>query len=339
MPLRALPEGAARYAVVPPAGGDGVAPVDHANFVLTGRTAGPEDAVRVGTLAEMAGADGRFTLRSVPPPPTGEPVGAAPDGFEVLSAAGAGAGGLPLRMRSKIDGMVLCLVPAGTVRLGTYGREQPRPQAFVSAFYMDEHEVTVGQFRRFLEESGERTEPPINMDAADDLPALGMSWRSAFLYARWAGRSLPTEAEWVRAVRGDDDFRYPWGHAQPVFAGGRDAGQIDPVMSFRTDRSPFGIYDLAGNAGEWTLQTFADDPLRGERTDASGLYRNPDRGLGAGGIKTVRGLGEGWSPDRRVGRDAQKEVERVGFRCVWRLTIDGTPGGDPLPIVAGGSGA
>ncbi|NNJ24018.1 Hercynine oxygenase [Planctomycetes bacterium LzC2] len=334
--MRALPEGAARYAIIPPAEGADETPADRANFVVTGAVRGPVDAVRRPVLAETAGPDGRFPIESIPAPPGGAP-GSTPEGFEAIPARGAGPGGLPRRMRDVQDDMPVCLVPAGIVRLGSPDDEQ-RPEVYVGAFYMDQHEVTVGQFRRFLEESGERTAPPINIDGDDDLPALGVPWRSAFLYAKWAGRSLPTEAEWVRAARGDDDFQYPWGNAQAVFGVSREPGQIDPVMSFRIDRSPFGIYDLAGNAGEWTVQTFAEDPLRGERTDAAGVYRNPDRGSGAGGTKAVRGLGEGWNADRRAGLEGTEEVKQVGFRCVFRLTVDGTPGGDPLPSVGGGAG-
>ncbi len=337
-PLRALPEGAARYSIVPSPPGPGGGPAARANFRATGAVRGPLDAVRVPVTGNAVGPDGRFAVASTPPPPGGAPDGAAPEGFEILSAGGVGPGGLPQRMRSKLDGMTVCLVPAGEVRLGPIDGGKERPRAFVSTFYMDEHEVTVGQFRSFLEQSGERTDSPTNMDAGDDLPAVGLPWRSAFLYARWAGRSLPTEAEWERAARGDDDFRYPWGYGQPVFGTPRQSGQIDPVKSFRADRSPFGVYDLAGNAGEWTLQTFVENLLRGERAGASGLYRNPDRGSGAGGAKTVRGLGEGWTPDRRVGRDGVSDTEPIGFRCVWRLTVDGTPGGDPLPAVAGTAG-
>ncbi|MFH5805206.1 formylglycine-generating enzyme family protein [Alienimonas sp. DA493] len=336
--LRALPEGAARYEFLSPLRADGEPRPEPANFVLTGAVRGPEDAVSATALEETSGANGRFKVASLPEPPGGDWTGATPEGFTALPSGGVGPGGLPRRMRDEQDGMTVCLIPAGIVRLGSADEGDARPRAFVSAFYMDQHEVTVGQYRLFMEATDERTPPPTNLDADPDLPALGLPWRSAYLYARWVGRDLPTEAEWVRAARGDDDFRYPWGNAQPVFGRAREFGQIDPVMSFRMDRSPFGVHDLAGNAGEWTVQSFAEDPLRGERPDASGIYRNPDRGSGAGGTKTVRGLGDGWTADRRVERDSLEGVEQVGFRCVFRLTVDGSPGGDPLPLISEGAG-
>ena len=336
--LRALPLGAARYGLMP-AGPEGVEPGrERANFLTTGRTRPPEDAVRATVVSLPKAEADRYEIGGLPEPPGGAPAVRAPEGFEILPGGGAGPGGLPRRMRATRDGMVACLVPAGVVRLGDPGSGGERPQAFVSSFYMDQHEVTVAQFRQFLEQSGERTDPPTNLDGPDDHPAVGLSWRSAFLYARWAGRALPTEAEWVRAARGDDDFLYPWGNAQPMFASTRRPGTIDPVMSDRMDRSPFGVFDLAGNAGEWTLQNFVEDPLRGERKDAAGLYRNPDRGSGAGGAKTVRGLGEGWTPARRTGRDGTDQLDGVGFRCVWRPTVDGSPGGDPLNGLTAGAG-
>ena len=333
--LRALPEGAARYVIVPfEPNADGSMP-ERPNFTLTGARRDAADVSRVTVQAAPDDDSSRFAIASTPEPPGGESAFEAPPGFEVIRSSGAAPNGLPRRMRSTVDGMPVCLVSAGLVHLGAGDAPE---RAFVGAFYMDRHEVTVGQFRRFLEESGEPLPPPTNADQGDDLPAVGISWRSAFLYAKWVGRALPTEAEWVRAVRGDQQFDYPWGNAQPIFGRERGFNEIEPVMSYGVDRSPFGVYDLAGNAGEWTLQTFAENLLRGERPDSSGIYRNPDRGSGVRGAKAVRGLGDGWAVDRRVSRDAQNELDRVGFRCLWRLTDDGTPKGDPLPALGGGAG-
>ena len=283
-------------------------------------------------VRESPGDARRFEIAGIPSP--GGITASPPTGLAVVGSAGAAAGGLPRRLVCATDDMTLALIPGGVVRLGDPAggeAEEERPTVFVSSFYMDRHEVTVGQFERFLVDGNGSVDPPANQGAPDEHPALGVPWRSALLYAKWAGRALPTEAEWERAARGDDDFRYPWGHGQPVFGRTREAGQIDPVMSYRTDRSPFGVYDLAGNAAEWTGQSWADDPLLGERPDAAGLIRDPDRGLGGGGKRAVRGVGPGWTPGRRAAFDVGDDVRGVGFRCVWRPTVDGKPGGDPLP--------
>ena len=324
-PAVALPIDAARYAAV----SAGEEPTgERANFRLAG-SALPAGGARVRVAA--AGAGGRFGVSATPSGSNGSNASIElPAGFRAARSAGAGPGGLPMRIVCEADDMPLALVPAGVVRMRGGESAEPR-SVFVSDFYMDRHEVTVGQFRRFLASpDGRAQDPPANADAPESHPAVGVPWRAAFLYAKWCGRSLPTEAEWERAARGDADLPTPWGAGRPVFAGGREPGDVGPVAAYRTDRSPFGVYDLAGNAPEWTHQTYYDDPLSRDRPDAAGLYRDPDGGMSPGGEKTVKGLGDGWDTGRRAAVDTTDTAAGVGFRCVWRPTEGGEPGGDPL---------
>ena len=320
----ALPVDAARYEQVA-AAGDGETKPDRPNF----RLAGSAPPVGAGTFRTAADAGDRFGVDQLPA--AGDPPAVSlPAGLRAVASAGAGPGGLPRRIVCEADDMPLALVPAGIVRIAG-GESADGRAAFVSDFYMDRHEVTVGQFARFLQSADGRGQgPPMNVDAPADHPAVGVPWRAAYLYARWCGRSLPTEAEWQRAAAGDAHLPAPWGTGRTVFGRRREPGQIAAVGSFRTDRGPFGVFDLAGNAPEWTAQRWLDDPLARDRPDAAGLYRDPDGGSGPGGDRLVKGLGDGWLTSRRAKVESTDTAAGVGFRCVWRPTEDGEPGSAPL---------
>jgi len=222
------------------------------------------------------------------------------------------------------DGAPAVLIRAGSFIMGD-DENSPRREIFVNAFYMDKHEVTVARYAGFLKATG-NVKPPEEWDTVDiqigaELPVVGVDWHDADSYCRWAGKRLPTEAEWERAARGDDERKYPWGsdaptpeHAtfgkpyqNPVYKDG-----VVGVGTHSKGMSPFGIDDLSGNVWEWVSDWYAESFRRDD-------VRNP-KGPGNGTHKVMRGGGWYDPPDRitttkRMYTSPDDRSDSVGFRC------------------------
>jgi hypothetical protein len=252
-----------------------------------------------------------------------------PVGFVAVSASGYSDDGLPLRIRCDLDDAEMVLVPAGPALIGTNdGPSEATPQITVEldAFYIDVTEATVERYNRYL--SGRRSEvtrplqEPLNATAPVDRPALGLSWGAARDYALWAGKELPTEAQWEKAARGPSGFEHPWGNGRTVFHRARTLAQIDPVGSFPLDRSPYGVLDLAGNAREWCLDFYSQRAFRDAASaGAFGLVNWPGpRRPSAESQRVVKGNGPDWKAWHRTGLSMREQRPDVGFRCVLTIT-------------------
>lgn len=122
------------------------------------------------------------------------------------------------------DGAPMVPVPAGGFWMGSSDGEgdddeHPRHFVYLAAFYIDKYEVTVSQYAEFMQTtSGQAPKywDQINLDKHGNFPIVGVDWRDAEAYCQWAGKHLPTEAEWEKAARGTDERTYPWGNEEPT---------------------------------------------------------------------------------------------------------------------------
>ena len=232
--------------------------------------------------------------------------------------------GQPRQMAKEIvgkDGAALLLVPGGEFTMGSGSATR---QVHVDAFYMDKYEVTAARYEKFLKGAARR-EPDnwssIKFPQEADRPVTGVDWGDAGAYCRWAGKRLPTEAEWEKAARGTDGRLYPWGNdpPNPRLANYKQdqsyssSGSVTEVGSYEAGKSPYGLYDMAGNVWEWVTDWYDDDYYR------NGPARNPP-GPANGDEKVVRG--GSWSFQAqslltvsRLWFAPTMRAGFVGFRC------------------------
>ncbi len=194
-------------------------------------------------------------------------------------------------MTSPKDGMITLYVPAGEFTMGSTeddsmakDHEFPQHQVYLDAFWIDQTEVTNAMFSNFLNEVGNQNEDGsawintighystirqeetlwIPEDGYENHPVANITWYAAEAYCEWAGRRLPTEAEWEKAARGTDGNIYPWGNDEPTC----EITNYDyycwvrhskPVGSYPNGQSPYGALDMSGNAWEMVADYYAAD--------------------------------------------------------------------------------
>lgn len=258
-----------------------------------------------------------------------DPTFKLPKGFSAVVAAGYSAQGLPNRIRCEHDYSEMVLVPAGVSVQGISNSEKnagPEFTIYQDAFYIDVHEVTLDQYRRWRSEmiakKSKIPEAPRNESQAGDVPALGISYTDALNYARTMGKQLPRETQWEKAARGEMGFQHPWGNGRALWQKTRQPGQIDPVGTFPGDHSPYGALDMAGNAREWCEDWYSDNAYQAALTlSDAGVVRDwtgPKRPV-VPSMRVVRGNQKSWQVWKRAGENMRTPPADVGFRCVLNL--------------------
>lgn len=252
-------------------------------------------------------------------------------------------------------------VPAGEFGMGCYGlvdglcesNEWPYHKVWLDEFKIDKYEVTAGQFEECVsagacEEperyvAGDKFADRCNYENPDktDHPVNCLIWQDADAYCKWAGKHLPTEAQWEKAARGTDGRAYPWGNEEasceyavlplkglkskpPDFGCGRVSTW--PVGSKPRDSSPYGVMDMAGNVSEWVADWYDTATFIASSYYSNSPARNPT-GPASGTMRISRGAHWTWWAMIEAARTSarhfqipgapedRKRFSGNGFRC------------------------
>jgi formylglycine-generating enzyme required for sulfatase activity len=230
------------------------------------------------------------------------------------------------KSKNHSEEMPVVLVPEGEFTMGDNQGghdEKPAHRVYLDAFYVDKYEVTVELYAKFLEATNLKPRPEwamINKHQHRKRPVVFLDWNDAETYCRWAGKRLPTEAEWEKAARGTDGRIYPWGndpptrlHANYGKENWNDHAAVNPVGILKDGKSPYGIYDMAGNVWEWTSDWYDENyyknsPSKNPKGAASGKYKVLRGGSWTNDPQNLR------STDRLIGEPSHRDVYG-GFRC------------------------
>ena len=250
----------------------------------------------------------------------------------LLSLIAASASGDEARPPEAPSGMVF--VPAGEFTMGrtfeTDGDrrgmrplilrdDRPAHTVRLDAYFMDLSEVTQARYQEFVKATGRRAPyhwpDGVMPDGKQNFPVYNVDWDDANAYCSWQGKRLPTEAEWERAARGDqEEKRYPWGNDKPdrqlaLFNTPLGPG---PVGSHRPN--PFGLHDMAGSVSEWCSDWFdrtyyERSPMENPTGPNEGMYKIIRGGSWADGPQRITVFFRNWVR-------TNQRTPNLGFRCV-----------------------
>lgn len=257
-----------------------------------------------------------------------------PKGTESSEVAPATASNTDIVIKTKtstVDKMEMVYVPAGEFIMGAEddtgnANEHPQHTVYLDAYWIDMTEVTNAQYEKCVV-AGACTDPKnetsntlkkyYGNDNHSQNPVIYVTWDQAKAYCEWAGRVLPTEAQWEKAARGTDGLFYPWGDEDPEYSfvnyNGKP-GDTVPVGSYPDGASPYGALDMAGNVWEWVADYYGDQyydisPLENPTGPESGKYHILRGGSWYNLKADIR-------TTIRSAVSADKAYYDTGFRCV-----------------------
>jgi serine/threonine-protein kinase len=234
---------------------------------------------------------------------------------------------------SEKDGMVMVYAPEGEFLMGSADSdtdagsgEKPQHTVYLDAFWIDKTEVTNAMYALCVD-TGACSPPGSNASYSrlsyygnsefDTYPVINVDWNDAKAYCEWAGRRLPSEAEWEKAARGTDGRKYPWGDGAPdatLLNYSGNIGDTTEVGSYPDGASPYGALDMAGNVWEWVNDWYDENYYRNTPSE------NPS-GPDSGTYRVVRGgswyfSGYNVRPADRNNRGEPTGTSGdIGFRC------------------------
>ncbi|MDD2715510.1 MAG: SUMF1/EgtB/PvdO family nonheme iron enzyme [Candidatus Wallbacteria bacterium] len=188
----------------------------------------------------------------------------------------------------------------------------PQREVYLASYYIDRYEVTRAEYKAFEPNHYYR-------DQEAGMPVTNITWYDASEYAKWAGKRLPTEEEWEKAARGSFGRIFPWGdepdfqsaHTKSLIVPGYNG--LVPVEMFKKDISPYGVYDMGGNACEWTGSFYLKYPGNGVFNRKYGRNYYVIRGG-----SFLYGHLETFCSSRKCGKPDLKNID-IGFRCVMSV--------------------
>ncbi len=252
-------------------------------------------------------------------------------------SAGAAQDYSMYKTRMGDEGREMVQIPEGPFTMGSNEGdpdEAPEHQVFLKGFFLDRKEVTQSEYMRFAKMT-KRSMPKIEVFEDDqskllqpEFAAMSVSWDDAMAYCKWAGKRLPTEAEWEKAGRGEGKRKYSWGDKFAVNAANVDGSEdgykyLAPPGSFEAGRSPYGLYDMTGNVAEWVADSYDEGYYK------KSPYRDP-KGPDNADLKVVRG--GSWRETEQNARVSKRFAAKhwrtditIGIRCAADLEQEGDP--------------
>jgi formylglycine-generating enzyme required for sulfatase activity len=229
------------------------------------------------------------------------------------------------------EGREMVQIPEGPFTMGSHDGdpdEAPEHQVYLKGFYLDRKEVTQEEYTRFVKMT-KRAMPRIEVFDDDqskvlkpEFAVMSVSWDEAVAYCKWAGKRLPTEAEWEKAGRGESKRKYPWGEKFAANAANVDGSEdgykyLAPPGSFDGGRSPYGLYDMTGNVAEWVEDSYDEHYYK------KSPFRDP-KGPENADLKVVRG--GSWRETEHHARLSKRFAAKhwrtdvtIGIRCASDL--------------------